>query len=318
MHSSWPSFSYWPVHPEDDLSHVLEVLGRPLRWFARTNGGVCGGTCHSSPALRRVVANLSAWNLYATLNPTRLGGGPKAATSDVLSWRWVLIDLDPLGCPTYEPDWLVLFGAIAQALDLETGSVPQNASTILYSGRGWQVWLPVADTQVVDRQHALRIECSISNFLRIVSGIAHLRTHVIDQSCRDLARVARMPGTRNLKTGRPAMFHQLGDGRRISPHDILELPSLFPDIQPLEPTHHRDLTRVLPHLSDRAVRYLTEGVFSPGRHSAAYAAAAALRDVGIPLDLATPWVQGGGRRCLPPLPSQDATRCTRNAYHANP
>jgi hypothetical protein len=55
-------------------------------------------------------------------------------------------------------------------------------------------------------------------------------------------------------------------------------------------------------------------VASPGRHAAAFAAAASLAELKTPQAQAAEWVAEGGALCNPPLSKSESYRATRNAY----
>jgi hypothetical protein len=140
---------------------------------------------------------------------------------------------------------------------------------------------------------------------------------LVDTSCSDLSRVVRLPGSTNQKTLRPCVILDTG-----TPIDLVDkvLACSIPPPEPV-PCRHVDtsnLAAVLPHLTEAAQRFLTEGAPFGSRHAAAYAAAASLREAGVPLERALNWVCRGGTFCSPPLTSQedetDLERATVRAY----
>jgi hypothetical protein len=58
-----------------------------------------------------------------------------------------------------------------------------------------------------------------------------------------------------------------------------------------------NLLDALPHLNVRARTFILEGVVSPGRHSAAFATAKNLHELGVPEDRALEWLLIGAGKC---------------------
>lgn len=136
------------------------------------------------------LAGRDGWNCYLTGNPIREGvtGRPKAG--DVAECRVLLFDCDP------KPDGDTL--SVATAVAQETGGA------LVFSGRGHQVWIRVAEG--LDRKRAL-------GWLRerySAPGVAIDGTH-------DPSRLMRLPGTVNLKTGAVASVLNPGTGEVWDP-----------------------------------------------------------------------------------------------------
>jgi hypothetical protein len=297
---------------DDDLDRVWNILGGPVRYFAKSHGRIQGGTCKTLGSLRRVVENLKNWDFYVTLNPSQ-GLGVKASSSDITHWRRILIDIDPVA-PDASPSL-----AAGYTLGSLIKFLPNSATsfiTTIDSGRGHQLWVEIEETLIQGRAHARRIEGAISSLYHSINHcVGGCR---IDPSCSDLSRVARCPGTVNQKTGQLATIL-----RRYSSWPLTGLPAkviltAFPE-ETERPTKKLlkfslKIGDLLPYLSQRAANYLTEGVGSPGRHSAAYAAAKSLQELGVAEENAEKMVQMGGRLCRPPLSETETLRATKNAY----
>ena len=299
-----------------DLTRVWEIIARErygsMRYFAKSHDRIQGGICNTLTSFWRVVENLSNWDFYVTLNPSK-GLGVKASSSVITHWERILIDIDPVATDA----------SPALAAGHTLGNILKNfpnidwakAVTVIDSGRGHQIWIEVESTPIKGREHAQRIEQVMSSlFHRINHSFGGCR---IDPSCSDLSRVARCPGTVNQKTGARATIMHRYSTWPLTPIPAAAILAAFPDEPPLSkgaPMASLKIGDLLPHLSQRAANFLTEGVGSPGRHAAAYAAAASLRDLGVGEKDATPMVVTGGRLCRPPMNEEESIRPVRNAY----
>lgn len=274
---------------------LLSWCGR-LRYLAKRDRILLGGELPSSAGLRSLLANLPDWNLYAQLNPAPGFRGLKAATRHVTHLRYLVIDLDPT-----LPGVDVLPTAWSLALE--------HDATLLDSGRGAQVWVHLDPVPLNGPDQRARIERGIGTWLRF---LPHPPTVDVDTSCSDLARVVRMPDSINQKTGRPARLLRRGSPIPMFTRlmDLGAAPAETGSVA--KDTAH--LGAVIPHLTETAARFLTEGWVTPGRHAAAYAAAASLRDAAVELEWAEAWVSRGGSQCEPPLPPSDSQRAVHNAY----
>jgi len=166
-------------------------------------------------------------NLYLVLNPLRGEiTGKRAKQVDVSVVRRLLIDCDPEGED--------LAPAKATAEKVRAYLQEQGTSPgLVFSGRGWQVWLQHEPVPLTDHLRGLR-----KRFLRGLQSMA-LEGAKID-STSDASRLARLPGTRNLKTGEKAvMVHAPGDPISLDAMrqcaDAL-LPVKQPSPQPRRPT----------------------------------------------------------------------------------
>jgi len=290
----------------------LLAVAEEAQWFWKTKEGISGGRVASLAALQRLVlaAEHSAADLYLNVNETRRCG-IKAARRDVVTWRYVVVDLDPadsrqapVGLPNLE-----LLGRV-----LNVPAVSQYL-TVLDSGRGYQVW--VAVTPHLVRDDAPRIERSMSGFLHTLAPEWPSSTGLkVDTSCSDLARVVRCPGSINWKTGRRARVLQTPTA--YLPHEHIF--GFYRPVQPVAPLsvsvaeESANLRMLRPHLTHTARQFLLHGVSEPGRHAAAFAAAACLRDLGIEVETAAEWVAVGAVKCRGPLHPRDALRAVENAY----
>lgn len=280
--------------------------------------GVTGGVIKSKAALSRALHNLEqgGWDIYVGANPSR-GTRIKAATREVEVWRYVVIDLDPVD-PECAPEL-----AIEQVLEAGQERVADliGAGNVCFTGRGAQAWIAICPTPLSDVRHRSEVERGMGAFLhwlqrRWGDGLGYR----IDTSTSDLARIVRCPGTINTKTGRRAKvirfdrnYEERGRVQGLAAERILQLAGPAPP-EPIEVVNCSNLNIVAPHLNDRARQFLRMGVHEGERHKSAYAAAANLRELGIPLDMAVHWVRRGGRKCYPKLYAVECDHALKEAW----
>lgn len=293
----------------------LFAVDGKVSFFGKGDGRPLGGRASSVDELLRVARNLEVknYNVYLGANPSR-HHGIKAKAKDVYEWRHVIVDLDPdsVGLP-YAGD---VVGMLKTKLVWVLGLLV--TPHVLFTGRGFQAWLPIPPVPVAWDSGAgtdgRLIERGMVGFLNRLrdcwDGALGL---VVDPSVSDLSRVVRCPGTRNTKTGRTAYFIERGQ-----PAEIADLILGMAGSEPEGPVFlGKDLTnlhQVWVHLSVTAIRFLTEGSPQSRRHHDAFAAAAALRDVGVSKEVAEQWVTRGGSLCRPVLPKDDCLRAVRSAF----
>jgi hypothetical protein len=93
------------------------------------------------------------------------------------------------------------------------------------------------------------------------------------------------------------------------------LQNLGKDWQPTEIPKADGPWKARMHLiPDDTLQFLSEGVATPLRHKMAFKAAAFLHDLCLPETNAVEYIATAAARCHPPLPSDEAARCVRNAY----
>jgi hypothetical protein len=295
----------------DRLRKLLGSNDLPPRYFAIKDGQRAGGLVTNDGALRSLLTN-TGHNLYVHLNPSVARQfSPKANASDVTHFTNLLVDIDPLSADA-EPR-KALDAATTALETLLPGST--EASSVVYSGRGFQIWVHFAGQDLRGNQE---LRHSVHRATSALLGMVDCGTFGcrVDTSCSDLSRVARLPGSVNQKTGQLASYLREDYTRLLDIGSLLVFdsgPPVRTDAPKLPPGS--PVGFVLPHLTLKAATFLTEGVDSPGRHASAYAAAASLREAGIELETAAEWVVRGGKRCDPPLPPSECIAATRCAYN---
>ena len=296
-----------------------------VQWFAtrekNSRKHVMGGRIRSVDALIGTVRNAQelGWNLYLGLNPSKPRPGTiKLNREDITHWRFVVVDLDPVGTPLAPP------------------SGYKEAHHHIFSGRGHQLWVPLAETvplseKVVDLE--LSIERAMGAYLRRLQDEDWHAGWAVDTTCSDLARVVRCPGSVNQKTGKRSEIistirereHFYSEGSRIWRELTLTAKRVL-DFTPPAPEsavrakNPSNLLAVLPHLTIRARAFILRGAESPGRHTACYAACLSLKEAGVPEPNALEWLCWGADRCWDeagmtrPLEHSFVRRVVREAY----
>jgi hypothetical protein len=155
---------------------------------------------------------------------------------------------------------------------------------------------------------------------------------IVDTTCSDLARVVRCPGSVNQKTGRRAVVERVANGPGLDVSVLLRYNQAPISQEIVKPFETANLLGILPHLNVRARTFILEGAASPGRHSACFATAKNLNELGVPRDRTFEWLLIGAGRCvdlwvswkylegvgpmgrLKPLPQSEVERIVKQVY----
>jgi hypothetical protein len=274
-----------------------------VHFFAKRGTSVVGGVVQGADHFFNLIVNLRSWDVYAHANVPATKG-IKASTKEIHVWRYVVVDIDPNA------------GGVGRPYDIANAVAARYGGTLVDTGRGMQVLLhlvPVNFNTTVGITRPLA-EARMARFLReLGSEFDGVGGCHVDTSCSDLARVVRIPDTINWKTERAAKVLRHGDTyhgyENLLP--IVRPPSRVA-VTPI--TEVKQLANVIPHLTDTAARFLTDGWETPGRHAAAYAAAASLKDVGVSKQVAINWVGRGAVMSTPMLGLEEVARVVANAY----
>lgn len=215
-----------------------------------------------------------------------------------------MLDLDPVGETAAHKAVPETQGRVSSMLGM--GVSP----TVIDSGRGLQLWYGVEPTSV-GGENRYHIQSALRTLMGGLRQMGPVHGYAVDTSCSDLARVARMPGTRNQKTGRNALVKHLSQ-ERIPVDRLLPLGEPAPPKpMPLSTSSWQSVSHWLP---PSGTEFLLSGVAEPGRHHTAYAVAAALRDAGMGREEAHKLVFSAASKCRPPLPPADAERIIQNVF----
>lgn len=298
----------------DDIWRLFEWDGTVRLTAKHAALGVTGGVIKSRAALSRALHNfeVGGWDIYVGANPAR-GTRIKAATREVEVWRYLIIDLDPVA-PECAPELAIEQVLAAAESSLLDGCV--QSAAVAFTGRGAQAWVALTPRDLRtqdDRNEAERGMGAVLHRLKLLWG--DKLGYRIDTSTSDLARIVRCPGTINTKTGKRARLVRLQGDRAIEAERILSLAGPAPpEPEPIIGEKCSNLNHVAPHLNERARQFLRMGVTEGERHKSAYAAAANLRELGIPFDVAIHWIRRGGRKCYPKLYSMECDHAAREAW----
>ncbi len=167
----------------------------------------------------------AGFDLYFSPNPIKGTVHKKAKKNDVAEARHLWIDLDP------RPDE-PLEAERAAMLALLTTNLPQGIprpNRVIDSGRGyWGYWkldkpAPVDGAVYDDNGRNLVRNNPLTDLVESYGkGIEQAFGDRFADGCRNIDRIARLPGTINTKTGRPAcVLHQFSHD---TPHAIESFP----------------------------------------------------------------------------------------------
>lgn len=264
----------------------------------------------SPVGLKRIVANYPEHNLYVGLNPARRSKKLRIGSRDVSRFQAFLVDIDPIA-PESDP-MTAMKEVLACAHDL-LGE--EYHPVIVDSGRGIQLWFRSFDPIAVTEETVRGWELAIGAFLRqLARGLDERGGCRVDTSCSDLARLARLPGSTNQKSGRLVTILEPGERSRGLGDRLGRFECRLDTAQAPHVSGVRTWQRVFHSLTVTARRFITEGVDEPGRHGACYAAAASMKELGVSIESAAQAVRLGSSLCRPMLSEADAFRAMRNAY----
>jgi hypothetical protein len=285
---------------------IIEVDGQVAYFGRREDNRVTGGWARDPEHLTTIATNLerAGFNVYTHLNRSEHKRSVKGSTRHITEWRHLFIDVDPVGDPSQIGD------VMARALC----ELPARGSTIIDSGRGMQAWVRMIEMPTPDAESRARVERSMSALLRKVATVADLPGCKVDSGCSDLARVARLPGTINTKTGRMAQLHARYSSR-VHPEWVLAHDPGQPEPIATKLTNPCRFLEVWPHLTLTAETFMFDGMVEPGRHNAAIATVRNLRELGVPMDVAMGWALTGAGRCRPRLDQGYIERTVRSEYN---
>lgn len=272
---------------------------------------MAGGWLTSTAHLLSLMERLSEWDCYVQLNPTRRRDGAKAYAEDVSHYRWMLIDVDP-----GEGD-IVPWDQAADCLMLRLHEVLGVTGHLIFSGRGFQIWVP-ADGRVVTPEFGARIWHAHGYLYEVLQKpyLDHLGWK-IDTRCRNLDRLARMPGTINQRTGVESRIEEWWE--LFDPTWVDRLLAAAPEVAPAEPVEAAPLHKVWHLLTVSAKRWIEHGAGPGERHDELFRAAASLAEAGVPIEDAIVALDAGNAKCRNglrpnPLPHRDIVKTAHSAY----
>lgn len=252
-----------------------------------TKGDIKAASFHGVNCEKRALEWIEHWNnagynLYFAVNPLKTKGmARKANKNDVVAAEWLWSDIDPPKNVT--PEQVEQWRA-EQLADFEAGrpeALPP-ATFHVDSGRGfWRFWKlsePVAVDGGGGAQTAL-----VESYGR---GIEQAFGSAAD-ACRNIERIARLPGTINHKTGKRAAVLEHHPGRVYQLTDFPQAHDSEPEDPPQGPDPEREPVSKpfdLEALPAELRRTIVEGRyedFGGDRSRAVYAAVCGLIRAGV-------------------------------------
>lgn len=293
--------------------------GQYQRFFAkRPSGEITGGVVRHSAAYQKILSNLSSWNIYLGMNPANTWRGIKVRDDQINEAIGLVVDIDPVATPAWAPSSVsLLIDPALRAIESTLSRVPY--STVVATGRGIQIWIRVLPHTLHSNEDRFLWRSATRQFLLQASeAFGDGNGYKIDTSCSDISRLIRAPMSINQKTGTKVEVLETLELPPINPTSFLERFAAQEKFEPAAKPPHPSLKwwKSFHLLTVTAKRFIVEGVSEPGRHSAAYATAASLRDAGIAHNVAERLILHGAVRCTPPLNFNEALRACSNAYRA--
>lgn len=268
---TWP-YTQLPTVAVDTDSHEGPLLrhAQPLvRWFAMDRkshhniGGVAWNVEHLDEAIRAL--NPRGFDMYAHLNPTHPVLRTRATIGDTLAWAFLLVDIDPLGKQTLN----------GRLLDNPVpAAAPLGSPTVVYTGRGFHLWY--------------RLHPSAPPWWKVGEAQrSFLRSLVPPGDCRidplgDTARIVRLPGTINHRTGEKARLVSQGGISSPEASDYLLGFGREVERRGVEATEHTlEWQDVKDSLTVRARTFLDLGADAGVRHETCWHVARLLFERGV-------------------------------------
>lgn len=275
--------------------------------FARSGQSVRGTYVRSQRQVEAVCRSMRDWNLYVQLNPTLETARQKyrPASRDIAAIQAVLIDLDPVS----DKAWPIGAANTVAAALRDSGQVPIQSIALIDSGRGAQLWLLHPPTEPT-RERVGKIAAFVH---RVAQAVGECEGCRVDTSCSDAARLARMPGSVNQKTGRTVVVIY---GAEAGEPWIDQLPDTPPPERRASgalPAGIR-LSAIIPRLTGAAGDFLLLGKREPGRHARCFATVKSLHEAGVDATQALSLLQHAATLCDPQLPSPEVERVWRQVY----
>lgn len=280
-----------------------------IRIFAKKKDHPVMGTwfwsCDSVESL-----NQEGWDIYTILNHVNPDFvGIKPSDADMINQSFVLVDYDPTG------EYITNMG-MDKAANVLAGY--QDCNLAMWTGNGFQVWYRFRDLSNDFPKARLETK-ALLGILKSSWEYHGPMVYKVDTCTTDISRLVRWPNTINWKTGQRGSVLNINSGRVITrPH--VTLPPPQPPPAPLN-KEFKNLSQLAPRLNATASKFLIEGLdnLEKSRHTAAYATAMNLKEIGLNEERARELVLGGAAKCTRggkpfPLSEADALHAVRTAY----
>lgn len=291
-----------------EAAYALTNWNGVARYFVKGAGWVGGGSTNSAAGLVRLMEKYDGNDCYILLNPAENFYGVKPPVSAITHLRWVLLDIDP---KAPNADVMAARYDVMAALEGLLGALPEEAVVRLDTGRGQQVWVPLFEPVAVTEETDGLVKAFVQHIAKQVPGQTGC---IVDTSCAELSRVARMPGTTNTKTGRLARFDFSFADFVVPRLTINMMRSVEPIPAPLSSLplpEHPNMGQIIARLNRTATEFLLLGTrhsTTDSRHAAMFATAKQLREMGLSVDIARGMLLTGAALCVPPLEVAEVIR----------
>jgi hypothetical protein len=296
------------LHEFVEAWDALEYEGE-VRWFSKLRKEMSlGGRAHSPADLAgRLTANRRGFNCYVQLNPSIGARTKRPKAEHVTHYRGFLVDIDPDPTGASGTPHATLHLAVGQ---LEQALAMPLTPWIIDSGRGAQAWVLGPVEALADGDHA-KLRASVS---KLVKDLELPTGYHADPSVCDVSRVARLPGTANVRTGRTARVRHRGTAIPGLRQRLLDLAPEVDETEYTIATSADNYRQVFQHLTATAQDFIECGWTYPGRHSKLWHTADLLRRHGLSRAAVARALVLGARQCRPKLTREDVVYALNRTF----
>lgn len=315
---------------DDTLKRTFDFLasGLGLHWTAKSavDHGICGGWAVIPDHLQSHVEAQAGWNFYLSLNaPHGLFKGTKPSKTDILRLNTLGIDIDIVDSTPEKQE-----AAQHIVTDICYTLFPRKRFMIVDSGRGLWVWLRTLGIPYETPEQRADIDLILRAFVRHFAFANALRLASfdgqVDESCAEISRLARCPGTINHKNGRTAaivsMNSSLSTGA-LTLDELREFAGPFMDMLRLQPAPAPgpplvDMATILTHLNLTSRQFVMHGTHHSveSRHRRLFSTACNMVELNVPQEVAAPMLYDAAARCTPRLESSAVDRVLRDVWNS--
>lgn len=303
----------------EDIGRAFKLLSEPtgcVHWTAKSpeHRATAGAYSCSAEKLVEMVQRQAGWDFYLSLNTTQNYRGAKPGFDNITHLGCIGIDIDPF------PGQRLRVTEVADELERVTKQLLQadNCHIIIHSGRGVWLWIlvqPVAITAAFPVEDADLFVKAVTHYY--IESSAKLRElGIIDTASAEISRIARCPGTKNMRSGQLAYI--LLDREPESRISLASLGHLIPPFrerytQMVQPSDlglsDTDIRSVAPALNLTSRQFLLCGADKAveSRHRRLFSTAKNMQELGIPEDRAAALLALAASRCTPNLLKDDPT-----------
>lgn len=296
----------------EDVRRVFTLLAGPTRmvhWTAKSpiSHAAIGRYVVSADDLIKCAEQQEGWDFYVNLNPS-IQARVKPSKEQMHTLQCVGLDIDPF--PKQELDISKCVEILERGMHKLAGN--RKCYSIVHSGRGLWLWLfvtPMTINSTFTVEDAdLIVKATTDWFIEQNNELTNYG--ILDTASAEVSRIARCPGTVNMKTKKRAYFlldHEptelvdIGVLKRLVPAYLEHRSKMFyPNDFGLTDS---SIMALAPAMNLTSRQFVLCGVDSEveSRHRRFFAAAKNLLELGLDEATAAPILFLGASRCRPNL-----------------